>query len=326
MPLALLSAALFGFVAIIDKRLIDKYLPSLSTYYTWIGFAVFFYGLLFLAVSGVPEDANKFRLLAAGVSGLCWGGAMALTFWGFKLQEVSRASAVLFTSPIFVALLAAIFLGESLLGEQWIAIIVVMFGAFLISLSAPYRSLFLKTNNLWNISASTNKHRVRLTRAFPILIGASLLTALGHVTGKYALDELSIWLVTSLRFFGMAAVLAFFWHRQAIAELRQVLRHKEALVLFGLAEGILIPLAVVLMIMATKLGPVSLVATLTGIRPAFILLYSILLSLPGIRFLNESLDRRTLMVKLLSVIMIISGIASLSLLGSDSVNVFAHIK
>ena len=39
--LALLSSAIFGVVAVVDKRLIDRYLPSLSGYFVWIGLSVF---------------------------------------------------------------------------------------------------------------------------------------------------------------------------------------------------------------------------------------------------------------------------------------------
>jgi drug/metabolite transporter (DMT)-like permease len=140
-----------------------------------------------------------------------------------------------------------------------------------------------------------------------------LLTALGHVTGKDALGELSIPLVSSLRFLGMAAVLAFFWRPQTFAHLRQAMQSKEALALLLVAEVLLVPVAIVLMITATKLGPVSLVATITGTRPIFILLCSTILSLPSLRVLNESLDPEAIAIKLVSVMIIIGGIMSLNL-------------
>jgi drug/metabolite transporter (DMT)-like permease len=294
--LALLSSAIYGIVAVTDKRLLDRYIPSLSSYYLWIGMAVFIYGIVFLLAGGIPEHAPASHLLIAGLSGLFWGGAMVMMFWGFKLQEVSRASAVVFTFPVFVALMATAFLDESLAPVQWAAIVAVVAGAILISLTG-----------------SAGKGRAQLTRAFPILLGASLFTALAHVTGKYALEELSVTLVSSLGFFGTAAVLAFFWSPKTFAHLRQAMRSREALVLLLVTEALLIPVALLLMMTATKLGPVSLVATITGTRPIFILLYSTVLSLPSLRVLNESLDSRAIVIKLASVMMIIGGIMSLSL-------------
>jgi drug/metabolite transporter (DMT)-like permease len=202
--LALLSSATYEVVAVTDKRLIDRHLPTLSCFYFWVGLSILVYGLVFLLIEGIPSDAPPGRLLVAGLFGLLWGGAMVMMFWGYKLQEVSRASAVVFISPVFVALMATTFLDESLGAVQWVAIIAVVSGAILISLTG-----------------SAGKGRFQLTRAFPILLGASLLTALGHVTGKYALEERSIPLVSSFRFLGMSAVLAFFWRRYTISHLRQ---------------------------------------------------------------------------------------------------------
>jgi drug/metabolite transporter (DMT)-like permease len=295
--LALLSSAIYGIVAVTDKRLIDRYMPNLSSYYLWIGIAVFIYGIVFLLAEGIPNNAPASHLLVAGLSGLFWGGAMVMMFWGYKLQEVSRASAVVFTFPVFVALMATAFLDGSLAPVQWAAIVAVVAGAILISLTG-----------------SAGKGRAQLTRAFPIiLLGASLFTALAHVTGKYALEELSVTLVSSLGFFGTAAVLALFWSPKTFAHLRQAMRSREALVLLLVTEALLIPVALLLMMTATKLGLVSLVATITGTRPIFILLYSTVLSLPSLRVLNESLDSRAIVIKLASVMMIIGGIMSLSL-------------
>ena len=52
--LALLSSATFAVVGVIDKRLNDKYLPSLSSYYVWIAISVFIYGVIFLVMVESP--------------------------------------------------------------------------------------------------------------------------------------------------------------------------------------------------------------------------------------------------------------------------------
>lgn len=309
--MSLVSAAAYGTIAVMDKRLLDRHMPSLSSYFLWVGMATLIYGVVFLGISGFPAGVSATRIAVGALSGLCWGGAIAMMFWGFKLQEVSRASATLFTFPVFVALFASLFLGETLGYGQWLAIGVVVFGALLISVTAPTRKIFAKVNKYWDTKESVPRHRVRLTIAFPILIGSSLLTAGGHLTGKYALQELSVPMVTSMGFFGTAFVLAIFWRPKAFREIRQVVRSKEALLLLLLSEGILVPIAVTSMIAATKLGPISLVATIAGTRPIFVFFYSTVLSLPAIHLLNETLDRRTLVVKLASVAMIITGIMSL---------------
>ena len=309
--MALLSSATFGSVAVIDKRLIDRHMPTLSSYFLWVAFAVLTYGLIFLAIDGIPESVSAIRLLVSVVSGLCWGGAMALMFWGLKLQEATRASAMIFTFPVFVAILATFLLGDSLVTGQWIAIGAVVAGAILISSTGSARKMpvnhgLVQRNKsaFWNLGG-------RLTRAFPVLIGASLLTAFGHLTGKYALQELSVWLVASMGFFGTGAVLLYSFRPRNVAQLLKVMRQKEALLLMVVSEVILVPIAVVSMIAAIKLGPVALVATLTGTRPLFVFVFGTVLSIPRIRFLNESTDRKSLTVKLVSVALILVGIVSL---------------
>jgi len=192
--IALLSAGIFGLVTVLDKRLVSYELPSLSAFYMAMVVSLIGYGTIALLVTGLPENPQPDRLLAAGASSLFWGGALAMMFWGYKLEEASRASAIIHTFPVFVAILAMVFLGESLGASQWSAVVVVVLGAASIS--------------IWGSSSGSI---FRLNRAFPILICASLFTALALLTGKYALEELPVWFVYSLRSYGMAFMFLFLW-------------------------------------------------------------------------------------------------------------------
>ena len=299
--LALLTPAVFAGIAVIDKRLIDRYMSSLPSYYVWVGFAMLIYGVAFMAIGGVPDTSHLWHIIVAGLSGLAWGLALAMMFLGYKLQEVSRASAMVFTFPVFVALFAVVFMGESLVPLQWVAIAVVVLGGVLISITGPATS------------------RSKLTKIIPVLICAALLIATGHLTAKYALEEVSVPWVTALHFLGVAAVLLLFWRRDTIPNLRRAMGHKEALILMLVAEGVLAPIALLAQIFATKLGPVSLVATITGIHPIFVVLYSAVLSMPGLRIMNESFSRGALAVKSTSVALIIGGVASLGLLAEGKI-------
>lgn len=309
--LALISAATYGAIAVVDKRLLDKHIPSLSGYFVWVAVSVATYGVVLLFLGGVPESALSANTLSAVASGLCWGGAMAFMFWGFKIQEVSRASAILFTFPIFVALFASLFLGESLAIGQWGAIVVVVLGALIASLKVSPKAIRpMKANRYWEGKAKAVRYP-RFSLALPILLCSSVLTAAAHITGKYALQELSVWQVTAIGFLGTAVVLGYVASPQSVRQVFDAMKKREALGLMLLSEGLLVPIAVVSMIAATKLGPVSLVATIAGTRPIFVLLYSAVLSLSGVRFLDESLNKQALAVKVVSVAMIIVGIVSL---------------
>ena len=294
---ALLSASIFGLVTVLDKRLASYNMPSLPAFYMGVILSLISYATISLAQTGIPENAPFDRLIAAGASGLCWGGALAMMFWGYKLEEASRASAIIHTFPVFVAVLAVVFLGEDLVAGQWIAIMLVVAGAFTIS-----------------VSGSRSGTIFRLNRAFPILIGASFFTALGLFTGKYALEELPVWFVFSLRSYGMAVIFVSLWRPGAFGQLLVALRSWRTLLLLFLAEFSLAPLAVMLNVTAINLGPVSLVSTITATRPLFVFIYGTLLSTPTFPLLEEPLAPRTLAVKLVAIVMIVGGIAALTLL------------
>ena len=155
---------------------------------------------------------------------------------------------------------------------------------------------------------------VRLNRAFPILVGASLFTAFAHLTNKYALEELSIWFVYAVRNLGMGGIFLCLWRPGTFGELSRMVRQRESLAVLLLAEYLLAPAAILLNVTATSMGPVSLVSTLTATRPLFVFVYGTLLSVPALRLLEEPLDRNTLGIKLVSVVVIISGVAALTLL------------
>ena len=294
--IALLSAGIFGLVTVLDKRLVSYELPSLSAFYMAMVVSLIGYGTIALLVTGLPENPQPDRLLAAGASSLFWGGALAMMFWGYKLEEASRASAIIHTFPVFVAILAMVFLGESLGASQWSAVVVVVLGAASIS--------------LWGSGSGTI---FRLNRALPILICASLFTALALLTGKYALEELPVWFVYSLRSYGMAFMFVFLWRPGAFGQLFSALRNWRTLVVLFLAEFSLAPLAMLLNVTAVNMGPVSLVSTITATRPLFVFIYGTALSTSAFRLLEEPLDTRTLFVKLVAIGMIIGGIATLSL-------------
>ncbi len=294
---ALSSASILGFVTVLDKRLASYNMPSLPAFYAGVAVSLLGYGTFALFVTGIPTGVSPVPLAFAAASGLCWGGALAMMFWGYKLEEVSRCSAIIHTFPVFVAFMGVVFLGETLSWGQGAGIIAVVSGVFLVS--------------IWG---SQGGIVIRFNRALPILLSASLMTALGMVLGKQALAELPVWLVFSLRNYGMGVVFLCLWKPGAWGELFRSMRDwRTALLLIG-AEFILAPFAVWLNVLAINLGPVSLVATATATRPLFVFFFSTLLSTRLLPLLEERLEWKTLSVKFVAVGMVLSGIIMLTLL------------
>ena len=292
--LALLSAAIFGLVTVSDKRLISVNMPNISSFYMIIVFSLYGHTVLAIGVFGIPELLSAWHILLAGVAGLFWGASLWAMFIGYKFEEASRASAVIHTFPVFVALLAMPFLGEMLSTIQWLAILIVVIGAISIS--------FRKVNGNF----------YTLNKAFPILVSASIFTALAHISGKYALATIEVEFVYAIRNFCMATFLAIFCRPKDALTAFKALKNPQTFMLVVLGEIILAPIGIFLNVTASNLGAISIVSTVTASRPFFVFLYGSFLSIAPFRLLDESVDIRTLSTKAVSISLIIGGIALLS--------------
>jgi|TARA_B100001971_G_scaffold86380_1_gene79851 drug/metabolite transporter (DMT)-like permease len=296
--LAVFSAALFGLITAIEKRIIDHHLPNLGVYYASIAFSLFIPAVIVFLATGVPDETSTYSLVMATLSGSTWGVGLAMVFWGYKLEEASRASAIVHTFPVFVAIVALFWLDETLVPGQWAAIIVIVAGAFVIS-----------------IRRSDGRGIFRLSQAFPILICGSLLTALSHLFAKSALDDhLTVWMTYSIRAAAMGVAFAFLAKPAAFVELLRVLRNWRTLALILIADFLLAPVASISLTRATGLGAISLVAAVAATRPFFVFMVSTFFSIERIKLLNEPLERDTLALKVIALVMIVGGIATLSLL------------
>ena len=292
--LALLSAAIFGLVTVSDKRLISVNMPNISSFYMIIVFSLYGHTLLAICVFGIPDLLFTWHILFAGVAGVFWGASLWAMFIGYKFEEASRASAVIHTFPVFVALLAMPFLGEMLSTIQWLAILIVVIGAISIS--------FRKVNGNF----------YTLNKAFPILVSASIFTALAHISGKYALATIEVEFVYAIRNFCMATFLAIFCRPKDALTAFKALKNPQTFMLVVLGEIILAPIGIFLNVTASNLGAISIVSTVTASRPFFVFLYGSFLSIAPFRLLDESVDIRTLSTKAVSISLIIGGIALLS--------------
>lgn len=92
-----------------------------------------------------------------------------------------------------------------------------------------------------------------------------------------------------------------------------LIKDRGSLCLILLSEFLLAPVAVILNVVATSMGPVTIVSTVTASRPLFVFIFVTIFSIPSIGFLDEKLDRRVLTVKALAIAGITSGIVLLSI-------------
>ncbi len=293
---ALAGTACFAGVNIIDKHILDRRLPSVISFYAWIVLVHLVYVVIILAVTGLPWDAPGDKLLVAFLSGLAMGAGFAFMFFGLKLEEVSRVSAITEIYPVYVALLAVAFLGESLSPVQWAAILLVVLGGILISLRG-----------------SLGRSLPRWSRALPFLLATGIGQGVGFFAAKFALDGLSLWTTFVFQQLGLLAVFVFFAQPRAWRDLVSVLRNPRFLMFMIAGEAALPFVALALSLWAISLGQVSLVAALLASRPLFVFVGSSILSSQRWRLMDESVTPGTLAYKAVSIAMIVAGVSVLGL-------------
>ena len=289
--IAVLGAVVLGLVNIIDSHLISRRMPSLRAFLLPLGFVVLAFSLVLIYLFPLPGDLGTLPLMVAIASGIFRTAGVTIMLYTMKREEVSRIIPVFNTYPVFVAIMAVLFLGETLYYPQWIAIIIVVAGAVMVSVrQSPGNSV------TW------------LGKIFFLLVGSSLLMAMGDVSSKYALAHISPWNMYCITHFCISGTFLLISLRPHVfKELGSVKKGKAiAIMIFN---EILVVIGIVLIFWAMQMGPVSLVSTIASIRPIFVFIYALIISRVSPGFLEYQPGKAMLALRLIATAMIFGGIA-----------------
>jgi len=135
--IAILGTIALGLVHIIDSHLISRRMPSLRAYLLPVAIIILLYSIITFFLFPLPEDISTWPLLVSIASGLLRSTALGILLYILKTEEVSWASPLFHTYPVFVAIMAVPLLGEVLGYMQWLAIVIVVAGALVISVKRP---------------------------------------------------------------------------------------------------------------------------------------------------------------------------------------------
>ena len=284
-------------VTVLDKRLATNLFPSASAFNVGFGVMQVCIAVIYLAavVPTVGFDSAA-GVAWAAASGVLWGVGLFLFFHGLRIEEVSRAVPVQQMAPVFAAVVAVLFLDESLTALQWAAVLLVVAGAALVS-ARPEQGLF----------------RIARGRAFFLLLGGSFSLGMAFVASEQATREMNVWAIQAARSVAMSACIFLLAARPAtVRQFWGAARSVRTLSVLVLAEGLLAPLAALTFVIALDLGQVSSVSAVSASRPLITLVLGAALSTHYWNVLNEPLDRATLGLKTLAVLMIVGGVTVLS--------------
>jgi len=294
---AILSAAVLGVVNVIDSHLLSKRMPGLLAFLLPVGIIHLIYGSVLFALFPLPEGTSILPIVVAVASGILRTGAISIMLYSLKREEVSWVIPVVYTYPIFVAIMAMPLLGETLHYPEWLAIIIVVAGAVMVSA----------------------RHSPSGATTWPgkpllLLFGSSLLFALADIAGKYALNYISFWNMFSLSALCMSSIFLLVSIRpHIIRQLRNMKERNPAIGLLAFNET-LAPIGIVLSFWALERGPVSLVSTIVGSRPMFVVIFALIMSRISPMFIEWRPGKGRLPLRLIATAMIVGGITIIHLM------------
>jgi uncharacterized membrane protein len=289
---AVLSASVLGIVNIVDSHLVSRRMPSFRAFLLPVGIFHLFYGLVLFSLFPLPEDTAVWPVLVAVASGIFRTAGVIIMLYTMKREEVSRVIPVVYIYPIFVAIMAVPLLGESLYYLEWLAIVIVVAGAVMVS-----------------VRKSSDGSTTWLSKPLLLLFGSSLFLAIADIASKYALAYISFWNMFSLSAFCLSGTFLLVSIRpRIIRELGNMKKRNSAIALLTLNET-LAPAGIVLSFWAMEMGPVSLVSTILSSRPIFVVIYALILSRVSPMFLEWQRGKVMLALRLVATAMIVGGIA-----------------
>jgi uncharacterized membrane protein len=293
--IAILSAAALATVNVIDSHLLSHRMPSLKSFIIPVSIIYITIGVVFSFLFPL-QPANTIHLAAAVISALLRAFALYPMLELFRKEEVAVVIPVLYAYPIFVAILAIPILGESLTVLEWLAVLMVVAGAIMISIKKTTPD----GSSKWNF------------KVLAILSGCAIMLALSDISAKYALDSISSENLFWMSSICMALVfLALGLRPSSWKQLLSMARLKGTLAIITSNE-ILALTGIMLSFSAIKLGPVSLVSTVFSTRPLFVVIASFIISRLYPSFLNWQ-NPRLIYIRVLAVLMIVGGIAIINI-------------
>jgi drug/metabolite transporter (DMT)-like permease len=290
--LALASTAIAALVNTFDSHFLSRRMPGLRSYLLIIGlFTILVSFVLFLIFPFPSDTAPVIYAMAAACAVLRVGAVMTLMY-AMKKEDVSRIMPLEATAPIFVAIMASVFLGESLRAVQLAAIVIVVLGAVLIS--------FKRSD-----SGSSRFHAA----SFSLLMCSSLLYAASDVINKYTLDYISYWNSASLNFLLTSVFFVLIClRRDVIRQIKNIPHPWRASFMVILNQSAAI-VSTVIACWAIQNGPVSLASTIFNSKPFFVFVYAMLLARMAPGFLvRDKAERRDTIMKISATFMIVGGI------------------
>ena len=229
-----------------------------------------------------------FPLLIAVVAGTAYITSSLFYFEAVKREEISRVVPLIYLYPLFVAGLAAVFLGEVFTPPKYVGVFLLVLGAILVS--------------------KRERLRIKSRKAMGFAVLAALASAVDVVAIKYLLSYTDYWTAFFYSAIGGLPLLLplFFLHGHKLARTIRT-RGPKVVLAMGASEG-LNEFGSLLFIVATSTGYATLTSALGSVQPFFVLLLGTLMArlFPGA--IRENMDHGILRKKFLAICLTAAGV------------------
>lgn len=281
--LALLYPLFLALSNVIDKFLLEKRVKYCFALAPMSGLMVFLLAsgvLLFMPLHTTPTQS-----IVAFSIGIVISITWILYFYILSFEEVSRAMAIGYMTPVIVAVFARTILGEALPLSKYAAILLATTGAILIGIEKWDRGIVMR-------------------KMFYLILLNCTLWAVIATLQKYLLSTVSFYNLFVLQSFGLTTGLALTLISQKV---RKHVPHIFKSIHFVFVSEALTFTGGIVSLAAMSRTEVSKVSAMGSVQPLYILAVMLLLSTFMPKILKEVFTKQTLAIKIISVVMIVVG-------------------
>ncbi len=289
---SLISAVAFTAYTLLQKHALDRYVGAV-TFTALAGMAHIGVAVAILIAS--PPDWSSWGVAAMALAGVIHVGIQLLSSYALRrTSDVSRIVPVLDAYPLFVMVMAVVWLGEEVTFFKWGAALLVMAGVMVASFAQTLPG-----------------NRLQINRSVLAVFTASAGIALYTVLAKSASSEVSVWQMYAISWlFAFPGVMAAA-RVSGMGQVAAALRSKGALALVGLAQVVVV-LAFWCGLTAIDQGPISLSSAIMSTRPVLLLLWVAATGMSLRRMLDRREPRREVRARWGSALLVTAGVGAMA--------------
>jgi len=292
--LAILAPVLWAIVNHADKYLLSKYFKvdgvgSLMIFSTLFGAFVLPVALYFDDGFFTIGLENVSILI---ISGIC--NAVAIILYLYALQDDEASIVVPFyqTIPIFGYFLGYFLFNENLTSGQMLAALVILIGTFILSLNLEKGKAIFK----WKIII--------------LMLLSSFIFASYEALFKFVAIQDSFWIAVFWEHVGLflfGAFLFIFISKYRIEFVRLIQKNSKLIISINLGSEVLTIVGNLLTNIAILMAPLVMVLLVSAYQPLFVFIFGVILTLFFPKIGQERMERKYMIQKILSLIIIFVG-------------------